>query len=258
MRTRILFTSLILILSLTACAGNAANAPLSPEQQAYAQTQFVQQAGTSAAAFAHTAQPNAEVSQGAPTETAPTAANQIPGAQPTQPNQPTQPTHAAATRTASASLPTAQPTPGSPQPVNPTNTRASAPTPTPTRPAAPSPTNTPSPTATQPSGWQGDWDISFQKEDGTYLSGQISVNMNGSDLAAEGLINGIRYQFTGRLIYDNQHMMGTWSSPQTSGSFNWTLVSPNQFAGDRDLWYGFCGARQGSNLPTPCYLPPLS
>jgi len=59
MRTRALFTSLILILSLTACAGNAANAPLSPEQQAYAQTQFVQQAGTSAAAFAHTAQPNA-------------------------------------------------------------------------------------------------------------------------------------------------------------------------------------------------------
>lgn len=258
MRTRTLFTALILILILTSCAGNAANAPLSPEQQAYAQTQFVQQAGTSAAAFAHTAQPNAEVSQGAPTETAPTAANQIPGAQPTQPNQPTQPTHAAATRTASASLPTAQPTPGSPQPVNPTNTRASAPTPTPTQPAAPSPTNTPSPTATQPSGWQGDWNISFQKEDGTYLSGQISVTMNDSDLTAEGLINGIRYQFTGRLIYDNQHMMGTWSSPQTSGSFNWTLVGPNQFAGDRDLWYGFCGARQGSNLPTPCYLPPLS
>ncbi len=258
MRTRTLFTALILILILTSCAGNAANAPLSPEQQAYAQTQFVQQAGTSAAAFAHTAQPNAEVSQGAPTETAPTAANQIPGAQPTQPNQPTQPTHAAATRTASASLPTAQPTPGSPQPVNPTNTRASAPTPTPTQPAAPSPTNTPSPTATQPSGWQGDWNISFQKEDGTYLSGQISVTMNGSDLTAEGLIDGIRYQFTGRLIYNNLLMIGTWSSPLTSGSFNWILFGPDQFVGNRDLWYGFCGARQGSNPPNPCYLPPSS
>jgi hypothetical protein len=82
--------------------------------------------------------------------------------------------------------------------------------------------------------------------------------MNGSDLTAEGLIDGIRYQFTGRLIYNNLLMIGTWSSPLTSGSFNWILFGPDQFVGNRDLWYGFCGARQGSNPPNPCYLPPSS
>ena len=50
---------ILILLVLAACGGKQSTSPLSPQEQAYAQTQFVQQAATSAAAYARTAQPNA-------------------------------------------------------------------------------------------------------------------------------------------------------------------------------------------------------
>lgn len=251
MKLRYLFFSLVLMLCLTACAGKAAESPLSPEQQAFAQTQFVQQAATSAAAYARTAQPEAmPESPEAPTAAIPVADTQTPGVPSANPTS--------GVLSSTPSLPASQPTPGSTQPLSPTNTRTSAPNPTPTRTAMPSATSTPTATATQVSGWQGDWMISFQRDDGSYLSGEISVTINGDQLFAEGLINGNQYQFTGKLASTGQVVRGIWSSTQTSGSFTWTLVTADQFGGDRDLMYGVCGARPGADMPNPCYIPPLS
>ncbi|HPS32139.1 MAG TPA: hypothetical protein PKW57_01415 [Anaerolineaceae bacterium] len=251
MKLRYLFFSLELILCLTACAGKAAESSLSPEQQAVAQTQFVQQAATSAAAYARTAQPGAmPESPEAPTELIPGADTQTPGVPPANPTS--------GVLSSTPSFPASQPTPGSTQPFSPTNTRTSAPNPTPTRTVMPSATSTPTATATQVSGWQGDWMISFQRDDGSYLSGEMIVSLNGDQLFAQAELNGNPYQFNGRLINNGQVAFGTWSSAQTSGSFTWTLVQINQFGGDRDLMYGVCGARPGVDMPIPCYIPPLS
>lgn len=251
MKLRYLFFSLELILCLTACAGKAAESPLSPEQQAFAQTQFVQQAATSAAAYARTAQPGAmPESPEAPTELIPGADTQTPGILPANPTS--------GIVSTTPSLPALPPTLGSTQPLSPTNTRTSAPNPTPTRTVMPSATSTPTATATQVSGWQGDWMISFQRDDGSYLSGEMIVSLNGDQLFAQAELNGNPYQFNGRLINNGQVAFGTWSSAQTSGSFTWTLVQINQFGGDRDLMYGVCGARPGVDMPIPCYIPPLS
>ena len=251
MKTRYLFFSLILILCLTACVGKAAESPLSPEQQAYAQTQFVQQAATSAAAYARTAQPGAlPTNPEVPTALLPGADTQTPGLPPANPTS--------GVLSSTPSLPASQPTPGSTQPFSPTNTRASTPNPTPTRTSAPGATSTPTATATQASGWQGVWILSFQKDDGNYLSGEMIVTLNGEQLLAEAEFNGSPYQFNGRLSRNGQVASGTWSSTQTSGSFTWTLVTADQFGGDRDLLFGICGARPGGDMPDPCYIPPLS
>jgi len=251
MKTRYLFFSLVLILCLTACAGKAAESPLSPEQQAFAQTQFVQQAATSAAAYARTAQPGAmPESPEAPTELIPGADTQTPGILPANPTS--------GIVSSTPSLPASQPTPGSTQPFSPTNTRTSAPNPTPTRTAMPSATSTLTATATQVSGWQGDWMISFQRDDGSYLSGEMIVSLNDDQLFAQAELNGNPYQFNGRLINNGQVALGTWSSAQTSSSFTWTLVTADQFGGDRDLMNGVCDARVGEDMPDPCYIPPIS
>ncbi|HQK43179.1 MAG TPA: hypothetical protein PLV20_06200 [Anaerolineaceae bacterium] len=253
MKARLLTYPLLLILCLTGCAGKAATTPLSPEQQAYAQTQFVQQAATSAAAFARTAQPSAlPANTELPTGFVPGADTQTPGV-------PTSSSTIGMAQQNETPPPAAlEPTPINTQPFSPTNTRTSAPNPTPTRTPAPSATNTPTSTATQASGWQGDWIITFQKDDGSYLSGEMSVSLNGIQLLAEAEVNGSLYQFNGQLRNNGQLVFGTWSTTQTSGSFTWTLVSASQFGGDRNLLYGICGARAGEEMPDPCYIPPLS
>jgi len=252
MKTKKIIFYLFLTLCLTACTGKTAQTSLSPQEQAYAQTQFVQQAATSAAAYARTAQPNPLSTAGMPTATPAIAGSQTPGlllasATPLQPSG-----------TANPALTLANPTRTNTQAPNPSATSAFNPSATPTRTTAPGATSTPTATATQLSGWQGDWVISFQKEDGTYLSGEMSVSLNGDQLLAEAEFNGSPYQFTGKLIINGQVAFGTWSSTLTSGSFTWTLVSTGQFGGDRDLLYGVCGARAGEAMPDPCYIPPLS
>jgi len=51
--------------------------------------------------------------------------------------------------------------------------------------------------------------ISFQRDDGTYLSGEISVTINGDQLVAQAELNGNPYQFNGRLINNGQVALGT-------------------------------------------------
>lgn len=248
---------ILILLVLAACGGKPSASPLSPQEQAYAQTQFVQQAATSAAAYARTAQPNALLTDSG----LPTAPNSATGTAKTEnpptgltPSQPL-PTGSLPTNAAGTGLP---PTQGSGQPTSPNPTAIISPSKTPTRTATTVPTPTPTPTATPQSGWEGTWVIYFQQTNGSYLNGQMTVTINGTDLSAEGAINGVPFTFTGRVLNDGLIASGTWSSTQSSGSFTWTLVQTNQFGGDRDLSYGMCGARAGAQPPEPCYIPPLS
>lgn len=252
MKTKKIIFYLFLTLCLTACTGKTAQTSLSPQEQAYAQTQFVQQAATSAAAYARTAQPNPLSTAGMPTATPAIAGSQTPGlllasATPLQPSG-----------TANPALTLANPTRTNTQAPNPSATSALNPSATPTRTPAASATSAPTATSTQATGWQGEWNINFQKNDGAYVSGTIIVALNGEELNAEGTLNGIPYQFNGRVVNDGLRAFGSWSNTQTSGSFTWTLVQTNQFGGDRDLMYGVCGARAGEAMPDPCYIPPLS
>jgi len=255
MKIRYFFFSLILILCLTACAGTAAESPLSPEQQAFAQTQFVQQAATSAAAYARTAQPNPLSTAGMPTTPFSTGAAET--GNPPLAASPTQPLPAGTFPTGAAGT-VFPPTQGSAQPPSPSQTAIFTPSKTPARTATVVPTPTPTLTATPQNGWEGEWTLNFQNDDGVYISGAITVSVNGEELNAEGELSGISYQFTGRLEKNGQKVSGSWSSPLTSGSFTWTRVQGNQFGGDRDLLYGVCGARQGAQFPDPCYIAPLS
>lgn len=252
MKTKKIIFYLFLTLCLTACTGKTAQTSLSPQEQAYAQTQFVQQAATSAAAYARTAQPNPLSTAGMPTATPAIAGSQTPGlllasATPLQPSG-----------TANPALTLANPTRTNTRAANPSATSALNPSATPTRTPAASATSAPTATSTQATGWQGEWNINFQKNDGAYVSGTIIVALNGEELNAEGTLNGIPYQFNGRVVNDGLRAFGSWSNTQTSGSFTWTLVQTNQFGGDRDLMYGVCGARPGAQFPEPCYIPPIS
>lgn len=158
------------------------------------------------------------------------------------------------TRTATATL-TQTRTSAVPSTQTRTPTSTLTATATPTKTATLTQTSTPTPTLQ--TGWAGEWKISWQMDDGNYVEGTISVGVSGTDFTASGAIGGINYTFTGIIVDQELTAFGSWTSPTSNGSFIWQAVGDGQFGGSRDLDFGFCGAREGSDLPEPCYVPPL-
>jgi len=257
MKIKPIFGLFLILVILAACGGKPSASTLSPQEQAYAQTQFVQQAATLAAANARTAQPNALPTTAGWTSEPNSATATAEAENPPADATPTQ-NFPAGTITAAPTSTGIPPTPGGEQPASPTRTASFTPIATPTRTATTAPSPTPTPTATPQTGWQGEWVIRFQQTDGAYLNGEMSVTINGTDLNASAVIDGVPFTFSGRVLSGGSIASGTWSSTQASGSFTWTLVQNNQFGGDRDLYYGICGSRAGIPFPEPCYIPPLS
>lgn len=158
------------------------------------------------------------------------------------------------TRTATATLTQTRTSAASSTPTHtPTSTLTA--TATPTKTATLTQTSTPTPTLQ--TGWAGEWKVSWQMDDGNYVEGTISVGVSGTDFTASGAIGGINYTFTGIIVDQELTAFGSWTSPTSNGSFIWQAVGDGQFGGSRDLDFGFCGAREGSDLPEPCYIPPL-
>lgn len=145
-------------------------------------------------------------------------------------------------------------TPSSSSSAYPINAQTRTPTP------AKSASSTPSATVTTipQTGWGGDWTVYFQQSDGTYISGEINIDITDTNLIGSGLINSINYSFEGRIISGGQGAIGSWASASDSGGFDWILISDKQFSGSRDIDFGFCGTRPGLTPPDPCYIPPLS
>jgi len=158
------------------------------------------------------------------------------------------------TRTATATL-TQTRTSAAPSTLTHTPASTLTATATPTKTATLTQTSTPTPTLQ--TGWAGEWKVSWQMDDGNYVEGTISVGVSGTDFTASGAIGGINYTFTGIIVDQELTAFGSWTSPTSNGSFIWQAVGDGQFGGSRDLDFGFCGAREGSDLPEPCYVPPL-
>lgn len=122
-----------------------------------------------------------------------------------------------------------------------------------------SPVNTSTVTTTpeQQTGWEGEWTVWFEQEDGAYISGEITINISATDLAGNGILGGIEYTFEG-FAPDEWRVHGSWTSSSNSGSFIWEMLSDGQFGGRRDGSFGFCGVRPGLTKPDPCFIPIIS
>ena len=136
----------------------------------------------------------------------------------------------------------------------PSQTRTSTPTLTAT--ATPTKTATFTLTPTLQTGWEGEWIIFIQLANGTYMSGTMNLALNGTDVIATAILDGVEYNFEGDNYAEGKQITGSWQTDSNNGYFWWMLVSDAQFGGSLDLQYGVCGARAGAEKPVPCFIEP--
>jgi hypothetical protein len=130
-------------------------------------------------------------------------------------------------------------------------------TPVPTNTIAPTPTATPAPTSTPQTIWEGEWTAYFEQSNGLYQSGLLTVTLdNEGFIVASAVIGGFNYNFKGNLNADQTAVNGLWTSSSISGKFYWVLAGDEQFGGNINTLYGFCGARVGLEQPFPCHYQP--
>ena len=193
-----------------------------------------------------------------------------PAQAPTSVNEPTATkVNPQSTQGVSATSTVAQVSPSAPMVLTPTATKKSATatlTPTQTRTSMPTLTATASPTKTatltltptSQTGWEGEWIIYIQQANGTYTSGTMILELNGTEVIASANLDGIEYNFEGDNYAEGKQVTGQWQTDSSSGYFWWMLVSDAQFGGNQDLQYGICGARAGAEKPNPCFIDPPS
>lgn len=120
-----------------------------------------------------------------------------------------------------------------------------------TQPPTPTPTFTPTPSYV----WDGDWKIWVESGGLT----QCSMHINRSGLSIDGTYDCGAWTGTisGTLSADLSYASGTWTNdvPQ-NGSFEWQRKkNANQFIGNYNGSYAWCGARAGASQPSPCVGP---
>lgn len=152
------------------------------------------------------------------------------------------------TSTSPSLVPTETPTKTSPPQVTVTRT-----------PTSPSPTRTATPSATatfSPDSWEGEWQVSFETENGMMKSGTLVFSRDSQDasvMLGKGTINGEEYQFSGVLFNDDIQINGDWQSKGDFGVF-WIYRDQFSFNGNNNDNRAFCGARPGQKLPTDCFV----
>lgn len=102
------------------------------------------------------------------------------------------------------------------------------------------------------SGWGGEWWVFSEQSDGSFLSGLMSVIIEGSDLTASVSLGGEQVNFEGILNENRVIVIGSWSGAGGSGNFYWRTNTLEKFIGNLDRELGFCGARAENNMPDPC------
>jgi len=117
---------------------------------------------------------------------------------------------------------------------------------------SPTPTVTPTRTSTTQTGWSGDWTVFWEQADGSFLSGLMSVSVDGSDVTASVSVGEDQYDFKGILNESITTIVGYWSGSLESGNFYWRTLGLDQFSGNLDRQFGFCGSRSGGVMPEPC------
>ena len=113
-------------------------------------------------------------------------------------------------------------------------------------------TQTPTTAAVAQSGWGGDWWVFSEQPDGSFLSGLMRVNIDGSNLSAAVSLGEEQYSFEGVLNESQVIVIGSWSGAGVSGNFYWRTNALEQFVGNFDRELGFCGARAENSEPDPC------
>ena len=119
---------------------------------------------------------------------------------------------------------------------------------------------TPFPTATATNtpiafDWNGTWTTWLVGNSGSPYT--VAINQSGSSISGSFSVGpNITVTLSGSLSGDHQTATGTYTvSGGVSGTFQWQAVNENQFAGNWDGIYPWCGARDGASMPSPCQWP---
>lgn len=144
--------------------------------------------------------------------------------------------------------PTASPGGNDPYPLEPTKTKAPTAT-------VPMPTETYDGPETL---WLGEWNVKFEFKNGGTQTGKINFEIIGrnGEFRAKGNIGGQDINMEGRIVYGGLVVFGTWTASFGSGQLELSSTDGLVFGGNHDTDLAFCGARDGNNLPTECYIPP--
>ncbi len=96
--------------------------------------------------------------------------------------------------------------------------------------------------------WTGNWTAFYGDKGGLLFRAMLVVTRDSNT------ITGVHSTqiFTGILSEDGQTVSGTWVNPPSTGTFSWTIVGENQFCGNTDRAFAYCGARGGASRPDPC------
>jgi hypothetical protein len=113
-------------------------------------------------------------------------------------------------------------------------------------------TQTPTNVAIAQSGWGGEWWVYSEQPDGSYHSGLMTVEIEGSDLSAAVSFLEEQFNFEGILNQNQVIVVGSWSGSGMSGNFYWRTNDLEQFVGYLDREFGFCGSRAENFIPDPC------
>lgn len=142
--------------------------------------------------------------------------------------------------------------------ITPTQTRTVTSTQTHTSTLTPSVTATPTQTATLAltptlqTGWGGEWTFYLDSGSGGYLTGALSITLDGDNVLGEAVINGSNYEFVGQLSADGTSIMGDYTNGTELGWFYWVFLSDSQFGGTLDNRFAFCASRNDAERPGQC------
>ena len=114
-------------------------------------------------------------------------------------------------------------------------------------------TSTPNVILTPIFDWSGSWTAYFDLEVGSALSAPLTLTVSGNTITGSETFGNSTMTFTGTLSTDRRIVMCTWSNPPASGYFIWRMLNQNQFVGNTDDAFAYCGSRNGVAMPVPCF-----
>lgn len=169
----------------------------------------------------------------------------------TQTRTPTRMATTTPTRTATLT-PTTTKRSATPQAATPTPAPTQTRTSTPTLSRTPTRTATLTPSPTFQTGWEGEWNFYLDNGSGGYITGMLSITLDGNDVLGEAVIDGSSYEFVGQLNTAGTSIMGDYTTETDEGWFYWVFLSDSQFGGMMDNRFAFCASRNGAERPGQC------
>lgn len=111
------------------------------------------------------------------------------------------------------------------------------------------------PTPTPEVNWTGTWTTQYGPPGGPYENITVILSQTESTVDGTFTYQAQGYSLTGSLSADYMTLSGTWIGAGDSGSFLYNWLNPNQFNGNVDGTFVWCGYRSGAGVPSPCLFP---